>query len=323
MASIKIPDTYFCGRKEKDALGFITPDGTDSAAKKRKDTVIHWTRGYSGNSEMKLDDPKHFFSFKNKPTSGFELAHCVSRCRTNNKLFQVKDPRGFEIQISAENLADICVEGGINNGHFIGSYVYGREGRDNVLLPIGSPIFQEAFALTKAVKAGKISLRDLNIGQKVELLYQNQQVECLYVGYQYRASTEIEYHYDHSNKLHWGHSRSWNTWRDTLRKPRHMFVNLKKNPNSWQRVIDPTSPHVLRIIEEKYKTKDETIKALAAVTGPVIEPQRVPEYVKCRPYKSAPDTLNLFTLDKAVAEKAIADRADYLKNFQPVEIQPK
>lgn len=329
--AVKIPDQFYCGVRA-DGLGFITPDGTDQAAKKRKDTVNHWTQGYcQKNPSIKLDDPKHFFTIKNTPTSGFILKHSVTRYRTQNKLFEIEDPRGFRIQINAENLADVCLQGGVHHGHLEGTYVYGREGSDNVLLPTGSPIFKEAFELTKAVKSDKLSLRDLKIGQRVELLHQNEKVECLYVGRRWHVNTPWAQYEDctagdlnaqkRNNSDYWRRHRHQSEWfrrvyRDVIEKPRHMFLPIPKEGVKQNWLLNPSSPHVLKILEQGYKTEAETETALAAYNGKVIR-KDVPSQWQLRDgYHAEPDHISLYALTKAEAEAELAKRKPYLDTFK-------
>lgn len=136
---------------ETNPLSFITPGGTDSAAINRIATVQQWvshrhavnnpqykhemTPNPDGtNSYTRVDNPDHqpfvedewIGSFVNDPVSGFKVDKVVSRYRTNNKWFEIIDPRGFKVQITADNFVELAEIGGISKGKFIGKYLWGR-----------------------------------------------------------------------------------------------------------------------------------------------------------------------------------------------------
>lgn len=348
---VKIPETYYCGRKE-DGLAFITPDGTDSAAQKRKETVNNWTQGYHyvKKSDISLDDPKHFFTFNNTPTEGFLLKKAVSRYCTDNKMFRIEDPRGFQIEITAYNLADVCLEGGIHHGVLQGSYVYGRDGSNNVLIAVGCPRFKEAFEFTKAVgtkeKPKCLSLRELKIGQKVSLLSQGQLHTALYVGRRSQYETgwrqqEYLYHDDgHPNTAKNPHYRGsgWSDYNkapyvrhtvtDELEKPKHTFVCLDENGNidasRYGVLINPVSPNVVEILDSDFKTEEETCAMFDEWAGPIVQPAEICEWLKRYGYVTEPDRARAWFLDRAEAEAFFEQRKHYLETFgaQMVEPQP-
>ena len=105
------------GRYDKDEnprlLGFAVPYDTTKASKKRQETVDRW--------RQKDIEPR---VLENKPTRGFKLLQVVSRHSTSNKLFRVVDPRGFELEISADNLLDIALASTIVKGEIIEECVW-------------------------------------------------------------------------------------------------------------------------------------------------------------------------------------------------------
>lgn len=54
--------------------------------------------------------------FTNEPLMGFEIFEVAIRFSTNNKVFRVKDPRGFVTEITAKALLGIVLDGSIING---------------------------------------------------------------------------------------------------------------------------------------------------------------------------------------------------------------
>ena len=94
-------------------LGFAVPYGTTKAEKNRMATVDRW----SGK-----DEPSR--TLDNKPTRGFKLLEVVSRYSTNNKLFRVLDPRGFELEISSDNLLELAMNSTIVKGEIVEECVW-------------------------------------------------------------------------------------------------------------------------------------------------------------------------------------------------------
>jgi hypothetical protein len=135
---------------ESPPLAFATQTGTGFA--KRKETVDtwsgpEWTHKYvedeNGNcvkderghyKQEKVHHPKIEGQYlKNEPLSGFTFEKSVSRWSTSNKWFSINDPRGFQLQIAADNLGDILINAGVLNGELQGEYVWARNG-SNIFL---------------------------------------------------------------------------------------------------------------------------------------------------------------------------------------------
>lgn len=147
------------GDETHTPLGFVVPDGETAAAKKLQSTVENWCAGYRyGNAPAKPFTPSRY---QNSPTMGFTLDRVVSRWRTQNKLFRVNDPRGWQIEISTENLMYIMLNSDISNGAVQTPLVYARKGGTNWLV---APKHIEA--RNELDKTG-IKVRALKIGQIV------------------------------------------------------------------------------------------------------------------------------------------------------------
>lgn len=89
-------------------LGFITGIDNTKAYQKRKETVDKW--------RDKTIEPR---IIENKPVLGFKILEVVSRYSTDNKVFRVYDPRGFELEISSSNLLDIVLKHIIAQGNIM------------------------------------------------------------------------------------------------------------------------------------------------------------------------------------------------------------
>ena len=336
--SIKIPEQYYMGRR-KCGLAFITPDGKDKAAEKRKATVDSWAKQREGewvtnpkfveqgNDRFNADlhrrqiyvttkkDLSTYETFDNTPVSGFKLCKVVGRWSTQNKAFEIEDPRGFRIQIYSNNMVEICQQGGIADGKFIGAYVYGREGAHNVLLPIGSDIYKEAAALTTDVAAPKISIRQLSIGDKVTILYQNERRTCLYVGRNWHLRTEHVYTRTEDEKRRRYNYRSYNGtyhWEDVIGKPKHGFLDLDPKSNT---LIEPTAANILTIEKVGFKSAKATKKLLDAYNGPEYRDMEVGDWQKNWGYSTWPNKASVYSLDRAGLKAIVASRKEELDGF--------
>lgn len=192
------PQLYVTIQYRKDAgnddglLGFASPYTKDSAFEKRRRTQESWAYGGYGTSfEIQEDggiiptkdckiDKFVLFATKcypiiidNVPTDGFEIAKSVRRYGWNgggNVKWRITDPRGFDLEISSENFASVISCCTMVNGVIQGKCLWGRVGKDNVLLPESSDPFKEAYEYTK-LSTEKVSLKDVKRGDIVKVIY--------------------------------------------------------------------------------------------------------------------------------------------------------
>ena len=215
--AVTIPDLHYIGIKGVGTyndgsmpLGFLTPGGTNAAAKKRISTVDSWVGANGGRHEhiapdeseqFLKDNPsakflrdhsdyernphiaylipneegKHYKildNVPNEPQLGFRITKMVSRSGSwngGNKLVRIEDPRGFELEISVDNLVKAMSTTTFTDGVCQEECVWGRDGANNVLLPVNSEPYKEAFDTTTYRAKKAISLRDVNYGDTVEL----------------------------------------------------------------------------------------------------------------------------------------------------------
>jgi hypothetical protein len=166
------PDQYYVGKLEgsscgmggKFPLGFATPEGKDSAAKKRKATVESW----AGKNAS-------YVTIDNVPTEGFRFVGDVTRSRdwfgSGASVWRVEDPRGFEIEITSGNLMMLMELTTIENGLIKGKCLYARDGAKNALLLENSEEYQAAFAQTTRMKSSdKFTLKSLLPGDLVTMV---------------------------------------------------------------------------------------------------------------------------------------------------------
>lgn len=198
---IKIPTQHYVGFNKRGdheiPLGFMTPDGTDDSAKKRKATVDQWAKGQSWQNKIPL--PAQVF--ENKPLSGFKFGNSVRHgggWGQGTVKWRIEDPRGFELEISSPNLQQIMEISTIECGEILDKCIWGRLKNENILIPVTSEVYKTAQLNTE--RAGKsASLKDLNIGDHVVL--QNGK-EGRYFGahYQVQASYEKKIKQDDKKK---------------------------------------------------------------------------------------------------------------------------
>jgi hypothetical protein len=105
--------------------------------------------------------------FKNEPTSGFVLNKKVGDYKSdwNHRMAHIRiyDPRGFEFEISVENLLYILQECTSTKGKGLeGDFVYAWSGSDLVLLPTTSQeyVSSREFTDMKTCKVGKKDMKE-------------------------------------------------------------------------------------------------------------------------------------------------------------------
>lgn len=117
-------------------------------------------------------DYKLYENVPNEPRIGFRITKMVSRSGSwngGNKLVRIEDPRGFELEISVDNLVKVMSMTTFIDGVCQTECVWGRQGSNNILLPVNSDPYNEARATTDYRAKETISLRDVNFGDTVEL----------------------------------------------------------------------------------------------------------------------------------------------------------
>jgi hypothetical protein len=174
LSTIKIPEKVyigFQGRRSQDEvpLGFMTPYTTDKAGEKRRATVDNWAKGYGYGAQKTFNS----VILENKPMIGFKIGRAIRRSGGWNSsgasFIRIEDPRGFELEITIENLA-MCMAGNIiEDGELVQECVWGRDGNKNILLPINSEPYLDSVT-TKSAIDNAISLRNIKPGDKIKLI---------------------------------------------------------------------------------------------------------------------------------------------------------
>lgn len=161
-----IPEKHYVGMVNRSdssvPLGFITPWGEDKAAQKRMETVDSWVKG---NRSKTIPTT----IIDNIPMAGFKL---TSGIRTGQygavDKWRIEDPRGFELEISSNNLAMVMAVSTIEKGEILEKCVWARTGGNNILLSVESDDYKEAVSQT-TIASTSASWKDAKIGNVVTL----------------------------------------------------------------------------------------------------------------------------------------------------------
>ena len=105
-------------------------------------------------------------TFKNVPTEGFVLNKKVwdysgSWGNQRQAYTRIYDPRGFEFEIEIENLLYILENSNCLKGKGLeGEFVYSRDGKELVLLPVGCKEYRDCVEYTEA-QSTKVTKNDM------------------------------------------------------------------------------------------------------------------------------------------------------------------
>lgn len=186
---IKIHDKlwYVIKPEDKENLAYMCQYQTDkednplSNVIKMQATGRSWARIYTGaNYHERIPVEGEEFIVDNTPTSGFYVGCSVSRWSTSNKLFRVKDPRGFTVEIPTDNLATLLHHTTVVKGVVQEECVWGREGNNHILLPVNSEPYLITLDQMDTLENKLISLKDLKVGDWVNLF--EDETEYYYAG---------------------------------------------------------------------------------------------------------------------------------------------
>lgn len=120
------------------------------------------------------------FIVENSPTTGFSIGDSVSRWSTENKLFRVKDPRGFTVEVPTGNIATLLHHTTVVKGIIQEECVWGREGNNHILLPVNSEPYLITLDQMDTLENKLIPMKDLKVGDWVKFF--NDDNEYYYAG---------------------------------------------------------------------------------------------------------------------------------------------
>lgn len=172
-------------------------DGTpDSSTAKMQDTGRSW----SGKG------PEAFYD--NIPTAGMVLGDSVSRWTTQNKLFRVLDPRGFEVEVPTGNVSTLLNYCTVVKGVIQEECVWGREGGSHILLPVTSEPYVEARKVIHKVANELLKMGDLQLGDRVKVMSQG---DIIPTEYEFFGIVKLSWLRKCSkNRYRSSHGYSWN-----------------------------------------------------------------------------------------------------------------
>jgi hypothetical protein len=137
-------------------------------------------KSYYHDKDKKGIDPE---TINNVPTEGFVLNKTAgggsSGWHHRNKCVRIYDPRGFEFEITVENLLFILQHVDCSRGKGLeGEFVYSWSGADLVLLPANTEDFKESSEFS-TLQGEKFSLRSLKPGFSYKT---KQNEDIIYIG---------------------------------------------------------------------------------------------------------------------------------------------
>jgi hypothetical protein len=190
----KRSDTY------SGILGFITyemPDGLN----KHKKSWDNWRDDSLGIKEFD-NSPTEGFVFNKREGGGGRWSYDEREAK-----IRVWDPRGFEFEITIENMLDILAQCGSYPGKGLeGEFVYGYDNLRLSLIPIKSEIYKKSMVFTN-LNAKSIEAKDLIIGAT----YVSKQVKnYIYLGH-----------------VQWADMSSWSS--EASISKQHIFCDTKSN----------------------------------------------------------------------------------------------
>lgn len=136
---------------------------------------------------------------KNIPTKGFIINKSVQRNNyhfgSGRNMTRVYDPRGFEFEISADNLHGIIDHSNILMNEIEVECVYAWDRTDLILLPVNSQQYKDSVAHTNKRNAKSISAKELVVGCEYSMRKEDKNV--IYLGkyiYTYDNETVKNYY---------------------------------------------------------------------------------------------------------------------------------
>ncbi len=130
------------------------------------------------------DQKQNALHFKNEPTSGFIISKGVQRYGyygSGRSVVRVYDPRGFEFEISLDNLVFVLMHSNVSMQDIQEKCVYAWHGKNLVLVPVNSQEYQESIKYTDK-QAIKFSAKDLVLGHIYS--HKKEKSEFVYIGMQ-------------------------------------------------------------------------------------------------------------------------------------------
>lgn len=194
------------------------------------------------------------FTVDNTPTSGFYVGCSVSRWSTSNKLFRVKDPRGFTVEIPTDNLATLLHHTTVVKGFVNESCVWGREGNNHILLPVNSEPYLITLDQMDTLENKLIPLKDLKVGDWVRF-FAEPDTEYYYLG-KIKATWKIRgYWYEGGG--YWNRDERKTHYTEWEEVVDNKWVSVFLHKHSWSKDDDKwctdttTKPKIIEVLRNE------------------------------------------------------------------------
>lgn len=156
---------------------------------------IRKEQSWEGWRDKKID-PKEF---ENIPTEGFTINKDIKRYSgewfsSTRTMIRVHDPRGFEFEVTTENLIGILMHTDCLRRGLVGEFVYAWMGKELVLLPTNSEEYQKAVKYTTGLSK-KVSAKALVPGISYKT---KREGNVIYIGRMNWYSYKDEHWYYHT-----------------------------------------------------------------------------------------------------------------------------
>lgn len=217
-----------------------------------------YERDEYGRAQVETCEYKHGEEgiIDNCPVNGVYVGSSVARWSTSNKLFRVKDPRGFTVEVPTDNIATLLHHTTVTNGVVQEACVWGREGNNHILLPINSAPYLETLGKMDQLANKLIPVSDLKTGDWVKF-FENDR-EYYYAG-KVRGSWSIRGHYYETNwsSFNYGKRRNeeWSEWVDVQDdKWVHLFLYKYSSTSENYYTETPSKPKIVEVLRNEPMT---------------------------------------------------------------------
>lgn len=170
MADSFIPKKFYVARKQESVestIGWLVPMNSDGLAARKK-SADKWA---SGNGKL---DP---IEVENVPHKGYVVLDYTRRNRTDNVVWRILHPMGFQFEITSDNFSDIMFDIILDHGVIQTDMILLRHGGANILYPVDSPKYKAA--KTEDEYFTKVARKDMQLGDVVTLVGSKEKMQYL------------------------------------------------------------------------------------------------------------------------------------------------
>lgn len=189
---------------------------------------------------------------------GFYIGSSVARWSTSNKLFRVKDPRGFTVEVPTDNIATLLHHCTVVNGIVQEECVWGREGNNHILLPVNSEPYLITLDQMDMLDNKIIRVKDLKAGDWVKFFEDDR--EFYYFGKVKVTWSVTPYNY---NSLgYWSYQRT-KVFGETVLVKDDKWVDVflykyshQQDDDKWY-TVHPSKPKIVNILKNEKMDVDK------------------------------------------------------------------